>query len=490
MKKYILALDQGTTSSRAIIFDDKQNIVASEQEEYMLEYPKKSWVEQNPLNIWDTIYRTTKKVLRNNNISAKDIEAIGITNQRETTIVWDKKTGVPLHNAIVWQDTRTSDYCNSLINEKYSEIIAEKTGLRVDPYFSVTKLKWILDKYDTDRSRSENGELLFGTVDTWLLWKLTNGKEHATDATNASRTMLYDIDKNRWSTTLLKLFDIPKSILPVVKNTSDLYGYTDVDIFETKVPITAMVGDQQSSLYGHKATNTGMLKNTYGTGGFMLMNTGDKRVKSKNGLLTTIAWKINGETTYALEGSVFISGAVIQWLRDELGIIKHASETETMATSIKDNNGVYFVPAFSGLGAPYWDNNALGLVTGICRDTNKNHLVRAALEAIAFQTKDVLNAMIEDSKIDIHKIMVDGGAVANNFLMQFQTDILNIELSRPSNTETTALGAALLAGIYFDFYNLETKNNNSEKLFTPNINEEERNRLYSGWKQAIKKVLA
>ncbi len=487
MKKYILTLDQGTTSSRAILFDKKQNIIATEQEEYNIYYPYKSWVEQKPKDIWESIYSSIKKLLLNNNITSENIVAIGITNQRETTIVWDKNTGKPLHNAIVWQDTRAKVYCDNLLKSEYSDIINKKTGLRVDAYFSATKLKWILDKYDTDRTRSKNGELLFGTVDTWLLWKLTNGKIHATDATNASRTMLYDIHKNRWSSTLLNLFDIPENILPKVKDTSSLFGYTDIDLFDDKVAITSMVGDQQSSLFGHNATTKGMIKNTYGTGGFMLMNTGEIAVESPHGLLSTIAWRLNGKNTYALEGSVFISGAVIQWLRDEMGLIKNASETEKMALSVEDNNGVYFIPAFSGLGSPYWNKDALGLITGLSRDTNKNHIVRAAVEAMAFQTKDVLTAMAEDSKIEIKKILVDGGAVANNYLMQFQADILNTELLRPSNSETTSLGAALLANILVNFF--DTKLDVKGKTFLPKMKDEERDNLYEGWKNAIKKVL-
>jgi glycerol kinase len=484
-KKYILALDQGTTSSRAIIFNKKQEIIAIEQEEYKLFFPEKSWVEQRPEDIWQSIYSTVKKVLFNNNISSDEIASIGITNQRETTIVWNKKTGKPIHNAIVWQDTRTADYCKEIAKD-YSQIIKQKTGLIIDPYFSATKLKWILDRYDKNRKQSENGELLFGTVDTWLLWKLTDGKVHATDASNASRTMLYNISEKRWSSNLLKIFNIPSNILPEVKDSSALFGFTHIDLFSTKISITAMIGDQQSALYGQKATEAGMVKNTFGTGGFMLMNTGNKLVKSTHGLLSTIAWQIKGKVTYALEGSVFISGAVVQWLRDELGLIKNVSETDAMAHAIKDNNGVYFVPAFSGLGAPYWNKNALGLITGLSRDTNKYHIVRAALEAMAFQTKDVLNAMITDSNLPIISILVDGGAVKNNFLMQFLADILDTEIIRPKNSEATAFGAFLLAGLYINFFDkLENINNST---FTPVMNSTTRKKLYSEWLKAIEKV--
>jgi len=490
-KKYIIAIDQGTSSSRAILFDKKQRVIGLEQEGIKIRYPYKGWVEQDPEEIWETTYSTVRKLLENRKISSAEIAAIGITNQRETTVIWDKKTGIPIHKAIVWQDTRTAKYCEKINNSDFAELIKSKTGLVVDSYFSATKIKWLLDKYDADRSKSKKGELLFGTIDTWLLWKLSEGKMHYTDYTNASRTMIFDIHKKKWSDEILDFFDIPKQILPEVKNTSEIYGYTSKNFSEHKIAIASIVGDQQSALFGQQCTEMGMVKNTYGTGCFMLMNTGDKIVNSKHGLLSTIAWSINDKTTYALEGSVFIAGAVIQWLRDEMGLLKNAEESEALATKVKDNNGVYFVPAFTGLGAPYWNGNAQGIITGLTRDSNKNHIIRAALESMAFQTKDVLNAMIIDSNIALTKLHVDGGAVQNNFLMQFQADILNTEILIPQNRESTALGAALFAGLAVGFYTEESIKNNHkiEKIFSSKISNEEREKLYSGWKKAIEKVL-
>jgi glycerol kinase len=489
-KKFILSIDQGTTSSRAILFDKSQNIVGIEQSEIKQYYPFKAWVEQDPEEIWQTTYNSIIKLLESQKISSKDIAAIGITNQRETTIVWDKNTGLPIHKAIVWQDTRTSKYCEKLKDEPISKTITTKTGLLVDSYFSATKLKWILDKYDNNRERSNNGELLFGTIDTWLLWKLTKGELHLTDYSNASRTMLFDIHNKKWSNELLNYFDIPEIILPKVKSTSEVYGYTNINLFKNKIPIASIVGDQQAALFGQQCTEKGMVKNTYGTGCFMLMNTGDKVVKSKHGLLSTIAWHINGQTTYALEGSVFVAGAVIQWLRDEMGLIKSASESEKLANEVKDNNGVYFVPAFTGLGAPHWDGSAQGCISGLTRDSNKKHIVRAALESMAYQIKDVLNAMVIDSNIDLHKIYVDGGAVENNFLMQFQADILDADIVRPENKESTALGAALLAGLAVGFYSEnDIKNNhNMDKIFSSKMGNDLRDKYYSEWLDAVEKV--
>ena len=489
-KQYILSIDQGTTSSRAILFDKNQQTVGVEQEEVKMFYPHKGWVEQDPNEIWETTYQSIFKLLKNNNVSAKQIVAIGIANQRETTVVWDKKTGEPIYKAIVWQDTRTQKYCSEIKSGAYSNFIHNKTGLYVDSYFSATKIKWILDKYDKNRERSKKGELLFGTIDTWLLWKLSEGKFHYTDYTNASRTMLFNIHEKKWSSELLNYFDIPKELLPEVRATSEIYGYTGKTFSEYKIPIASMVGDQQSALFGQQCTKTGMVKNTYGTGCFMLMNTGDKIAHSKHGLLTTIAWHKNGKTTYALEGSVFVAGAVIQWLRDEMGLIKDAAESELMANMVKDNNGVYFVPAFTGLGAPYWEGSAQGAITGLTRDSNKNHIVRAALESMAFQTKDVLNAMIVDSQLYLIKLHVDGGAVQNNFLMQFQADILDVEIIRPVIQESTALGAALFAGLATGFYSEEEINQtrNIDRIFKPSMKEKDRQNYYKEWLKAIKKV--
>ena len=489
-KKYILAIDQGTTSSRAILFDKKQKVIGIEQEEIKLFYPNKGWVEQDSNEIWETTHNSVIKLINKLGISSKEIAAIGITNQRETTVIWNKKTGIPIHNAIVWQDTRTSSYCDKIKNNEFSEIIRSKTGLMVDSYFSATKIKWLLDKYDTDRKYSKSGDLLFGTIDTWLLWKLSEGELHYTDYTNASRTMLFNIHEKKWCSEILEYFQIPENILPEVKNTSEIYGYTNSYFTKTKIPIASIVGDQQAALFGQKCTEIGMVKNTYGTGCFMLMNTGGNIVDSKHGLLSTIAWSINDEITYALEGSVFVAGAVVQWLRDEMGLIKDADESEILAMKVKDNNGVYFVPAFTGLGAPYWNGSAQGAITGLTRDSNKNHIVRAALESMAFQTKDVLNAMIIDSDIKLLKLHVDGGAVQNNFLMQFQADILDSEIIRPKNSESTALGAALFAGLAVGFYtDKEIKENHCiDKVFKSKMNARDRDKYYNEWLEAVEKI--
>lgn len=489
-RQYVLSIDQGTSSSRAILFDNSQNVVGIEQEELRIIYPQKGWVEQDPLEIMNSVYKTVEKLLKSFDIKSNEIAAIGITNQRETTVVWDKKTGKPIHNAIVWQDVRTHAYCSQIKEDGYDGFIKKKTGLVVDSYFSATKLKWILDKYDFDRARSKKGELLFGTIDTWILWNISNKKSHITDYSNASRTMLFNISDRKWCPKLMSYFNIPYEILPEVKDTSGLFGYTAKGFLGYKFPVTAMVGDQQSSLFGHHCTEPGMVKNTYGTGCFMLMNTGHQIVDSKYGLISTIAWQINGETTYALEGSVFVAGAVIQWLRDEMGLIKNAAESEYFARKVKDNNGVYFVPAFTGLGAPYWDGAAQGAILGLTRDSNKNHIIRAALESMAFQTKDILNSMINDSGINMVKLYVDGGAVENDFLMQFQSDILNVEIKRPENKESTSLGAALLAGIAVGYYLLNTLKEYDyiEHTFTPSMKDHDRKQIYKGWKDAIQSV--
>jgi len=489
-EQYILSIDQGTSSSRAILFNHNQDILGIEQKEIKVYYPQKAWVEQDPEEILETTYHAVLKLLNKLHISSQNIAAIGITNQRETTVIWDKNTGQAIHRAIVWQDSRTSVYCNEIKNSKIASLIKKKTGLVVDSYFSATKIKWLLDKYDPERIRAKKGELLFGTIDTWLLWNLTEGKLHDTDYSNASRTMLFDIYKKEWSPELLDYFQIPKEILPQVKDTSQVYGYTNKNFSKYKIPIASLVGDQQAALFGQRCTEPGMVKNTYGTGCFMLMNTGHKIVNSKQGLLSTIAWQINGETTYALEGSVFVAGAVIQWLRDEMGLIKTAAESETMAMKVKDNNGVYFVPAFTGLGAPYWDGAAQGAITGLSRDSNKYHIIRAALESTAFQTKDILNSMMVDSKIELKKIYVDGGAVENNFLMQFQADILDTEIIRPENTESTALGAALLAGMAVGFYSFEEikQNHRTDRIFKASIKEDQREAAYAGWIRAVERL--
>ncbi|MGN1029420.1 MAG: glycerol kinase GlpK, partial [Bacilli bacterium] len=448
MKKYIISLDQGTTSSRAIIFDREQNIIDISQKEFTQIYPKEGWVEHDPLEIWATQYGVLQEVIAKANISQDEVAAIGITNQRETTIVWDKNTGVPIYNAIVWQCRRTAEICDSLKAKGLEGYIKENTGLVVDAYFSGTKIKWILDNVEGAREKAERGELLFGTVDTWLVWKLTNGKVHVTDYTNASRTMLYNIKDLRWDDKILEELNIPKAMLPEVKNSSEVYGYANLGgKTDIKVPIAGIAGDQQAALFGQACFEKGEAKNTYGTGCFLLMNTGEERVQSKNGLLTTIAIGLDGKVQYALEGSVFVGGAVVQWLRDELKLVNDSADTEYIATKVKDNGGVYIVPAFVGLGAPHWDMYARGAIFGLTRGANRNHLIRAALESIAYQTKDLINAMTEDVGYELKEIKVDGGASRNKFLMQFQADILEAKVIRPIISETTALGAAYLAGL-------------------------------------------
>lgn len=452
MAKFILSLDQGTTSSRAIIFNHNGEIVAIAQKEFTQIYPQAGWVEHDPMEIWTTQLSVVAEVIVKAGLAARDIDSIGITNQRETTVVWDKETGIPVYNAIVWQDRRTSSYCDEIKAKGLGMKIQEKTGLIIDSYFSATKAKWILDNVKGAREKAEAGKLAFGTIDSWLIWKLTAGKNHVTDVTNASRTMIYNINTLEWDSELLELFDIPKQMLPEVKSSSEVYGETAGNIIAAKIPIAGIAGDQQSALFGQMCTEVGMVKNTYGTGCFMLMNIGPKPKISSNNLLTTIAWKIKDEVHYALEGSIFIGGAVVQWLRDEMGLISKSADVETLAKKVPDTQGVYIVPAFAGLGAPHWDQQARGTITGLTRGTNKSHIARAALESIAYQTMDVLKAMEADAGVSIAELRVDGGATANNLLMQFQADLLKSKVIRPEVTEVTAIGAAYLAGLATGFW--------------------------------------
>jgi glycerol kinase len=489
MSKYILSFDQGTTSSRAILVDQQGQIQGIAQKEFTQHFPRPGWVEHDAMEIWSTQIGVASEAISKKNLSLTDIAAIGITNQRETTVVWNKQTGLPIYNAIVWQDRRTADFCDTLKKSGKAQIIQEKTGLIIDAYFSASKIKWILDNVQGARALAANGELCFGTIDTWLVWKLTNGKVHVTDATNASRTMLYNIHNLAWDKELLALFDIPDSILPVVKSSSEVYGYTNNLFANNELPIAGIAGDQQAALFGQMCTAPGMVKNTYGTGCFMLMHTGDKAVASKNNLLTTIALQINGHTYYALEGSVFIGGAVVQWLRDGLHLIRNSSEVEALARQVEHTDGVYLVPAFAGLGAPYWNQHARGSIVGITRGTNSGHIARAALEGIAYQTYDVLKAMEADAGIPITELRVDGGATNNNLLMQFQSDILNTLVIRPVIVETTALGAAYLAGLAVGFWkDMEALRAqwHVDTTFQPVMNATERAEGIKGWQQAIK----
>ena len=492
-KKYIMALDQGTTSSRAILFDKKGNIISTSQKEFTQIYPKPGWVEHNAMEIWGSQSGVMREVLETNSISPDEIAAIGITNQRETTVVWDKNTGKPIYNAIVWQCRRTSEICDEIEASGYKDMIKDKTGLILDAYFSGTKIKWILDNVEGAREKAENGDLLFGTIDTWLTWNLTRGKVHVTDYSNASRTMLYNIKELKWDDEILEMLNIPKIMLPEVKPSSCVYGYTDEHMLAgAQIPIAGMAGDQQAALFGQTCFEEGSAKNTYGTGCFMLMNTGEKLVESKNGLLTTIAWGVDGKVKYALEGSIFIGGAVIQWLRDELKVLYNAKQSQFYAESVEDTNGVYIVPAFAGLGAPHWNMYARGCVMGLTRGANREHLVRASLESIAYQVKDVLHAMEEDSGLKLACLKVDGGASANDFLMQFQSDILNTSINRPKVVETTALGAAYLAGLAVGFYSNKDDIKNSwiiDREFTSNMDDAKRNKLYRGWKKSVKRSL-
>ncbi len=486
--KYVLAIDQGTTSTRAIIFDKRGNIIASAQQEFRQIYPEPAFVEHSPQDILGSTVAVVGEALVRANIAARDLAAIGVTNQRETTLVWDKKTGKPVYNAIVWQCRRTADFCEKLRREGFAEKIYNKTGLVPDAYFSATKIKWILDNVEGARQRAEKGELAFGTVDTYLLWQLSKGKIFATDYTNASRTMLFNIHTLKWDKELLRLFDIPASMLSKVYPSSHKFGFTDASYFGSPVPVCGVVGDQQAALFGQLCTEAGEVKNTYGTGCFLLMNTGGKAVKSRNGLVTTLGATAGDKPCYVLEGSVFVGGAVVQWLRDEMKIISSSEESETLANSVKDSAGVYVVPAFTGLGAPYWNPNSRGTITGITRGTNRAHIVRAALEGVAYEVCDLVQAMEKDAGVKISGIAVDGGASKNGFLMQFQSDILNCSVKRPKLAETTALGAAYLAGLaagYWSGVEQLRKNFSADCVFTPAMEEAKRLALLNGWKLAV-----
>ena len=491
MEKYILALDQGTTSSRALLFDHNGNIRSVAQKEFTQIFPKPGWVEHDPKEIWSSQVAVAAEAMSKISINGTHLQGIGITNQRETTIVWDKKTGEPVYNAIVWQDRRTSAYCDELKEKGLAETIRSKTGLVIDAYFSGTKIKWILDNIPGARAKAEKGELAFGTVDSWLVWKLTQGRKHVTDVSNASRTMLFNINTLKWDAELLSLFDIPLAMMPEVASSSEIYEYSNTTFFASKVPIGGIAGDQQAAMFGQMCVDEGMVKNTYGTGCFILKNTGSKPFLSKNNLVTTIAWQLNGKVTYALEGSIFIGGAVVQWLRDGLGIISSSAEIESLAAMVPDNGDVYFVPSFTGMGAPYWDQYARGVMIGISRGTNRSHIARAALEGIAYQTMDVMNAMEIDTNMQITELRVDGGASANNLLMQFQSDILGIPVIRPEVVETTALGAAYLAGLSTGFWNSIDELKNQWKLnrkFSPMLNAEEVNGLKTKWADAVERA--
>ena len=489
MSSYILALDQGTTSSRAIVFDKSGKIISIAQKEFTQYFPQAGWVEHDPNEIWSTQIGVAAEAITKAGINVQQIAGIGITNQRETTVVWDRNTGQPIYNAIVWQDRRTAAFCDQLKSEGRSDLIQQKTGLIIDAYFSASKIKWILDNVDGARTQAEHGKLCFGTIDTWLLWKLTNGKIHATDVTNASRTMLCNIHTLQWDGELQDIFDIPGNMLPQIRSSSEVYGHTDQIFTSANIPIAGIAGDQQAALFGQMCIEPGMVKNTYGTGCFMLLNTGTKAVISHHKLLTTVAWKIGDITHYALEGSVFIAGAVVQWLRDGLQLIRNSSEIESLATQVENADGVYVVPAFAGLGAPYWNQHARGTITGITRGTTSAHIARASLESIAFQTLDVLKAMEADAGINIKELRVDGGATVNNFLMQFQSDMLQCKVIRPAVTETTALGAAYLAGLATGFWkNIEEIKQQwqADTTFVPTIDEAKRGSLVEGWKKAVR----
>ncbi|MGE7693247.1 glycerol kinase GlpK [Lysinibacillus sp. NPDC094177] len=488
-KKYILALDQGTTSSRAILFDENGSILHVAQQEFPQYFPQSGWVEHHAEEIWSSILSCIATVLSAKNIDSNQIAGIGITNQRETTVVWDKHSGKPIYNAIVWQSRQTNAICEELKENGYNDLFRDKTGLLIDAYFSGTKVKWILDNVEGAREKAEAGDLLFGTIDTWLIWKLTGGKVHVTDYSNASRTLMYNIYDLKWDEEILDILGVPASMLPEVRPSSEVYGYTEEALFfGSAVPIAGAAGDQQAALFGQACFEEGMVKNTYGTGCFMLMNTGEKAVKSENGLLTTLAWGLNGKVTYALEGSIFVAGSAIQWLRDGLRMFRSASESEQYAARVESADGVYVVPAFVGLGTPYWDSDVRGAVFGLTRGTSKEHFVRATLESLAYQTKDVLGAMEADANIPLTKLRVDGGAVANNFLMQFQSDLLNVPVDRPVINETTALGAAYLAGLAVGFWKSTDEIGeywNLDCQFTPNMDDSHREEIYAGWKKAV-----
>ncbi len=492
MKKFIISIDQGTTSSRVILFNTKGKIEFVSQYEFKQYFPKNGWVEHNPNEIWSTTLKALKNVINRANKIRGHIISIGITNQRETTILWNKKTGKPIYNAIVWQDRRTQEYCKKLKNKKYENDFRKKTGLFIDPYFSATKVRWILDNVKQSKKLLKSNNLLFGTVDTFLIWKLTKGKQHLTEATNASRTMLFNINNNKWDHEILKKLNIPKSILPEVKNSADDFGKTDKKIIGKEIPISAVLGDQQAAAVGQTCFDKGSIKSTYGTGAFVIMNTGSKKINSKNKLLTTICYRLNNKTTYALEGSIFIAGAGIQWLRDKMKLIKKAPETEKIARSSNINDGIYVVPAFSGMGAPYWRPDARGLITGLTRDSNWQSLVRATVESVAYQSYDLFNAMNKDG-LKPRIVKIDGGMVANNWFSQFLSDTINLKVIRPKVLETTALGVALFAGYQVgEFKSLNQIKNiwQKDKAFSPKIKNSLRNQLLQGWKLAIKKTLA
>ncbi|MEL7119712.1 MAG: glycerol kinase GlpK [Bacteroidota bacterium] len=491
MEKFILAFDQGTTSSRAIVFDHNGKIHSVAQKEFEQIFPKPGWVEHNPNEIWSSQAAVAAEAISRINIHAENLAAIGITNQRETTIVWDRETGEPVYNAIVWQDRRTSKYCDELKKQGLSEKIRSKTGLVIDAYFSGTKVKWILDNVEGAREKAKAGKLAFGTVDSWLIWKLTLGEKHVTDVTNASRTLLFNINSCEWDKELLDLFDIPASMMPEVKASSEIVGHTSKSILAQPIPIAGIAGDQQAALFGQQCTQPGMAKNTYGTGCFMLMNTGEQAIQSNNNLLTTIGWKIDDKVTYALEGSIFIAGAAIQWLRDQLGLIDKASDVEALAQTVEDNGGVYFVPAMAGLGAPHWDQYARGVIVGLTRGSSKGHFARAALEGIAFQVMEVLNAMESDSGIQVKELRVDGGAAANNLLMQFQAETLQAQVTRPQHLETTALGAAYLAGLAVGYWeNMEELQSQmgTDRTFQPEKSATEMEKMIRKWNKALERA--
>jgi glycerol kinase len=491
-KSYILALDQGTTSSRAILYNHAGKIVKAAQKEFTQIYPRTGWVEHDPMEIWGSQSGVASEVLAATGIAAEEVAAIGITNQRETTILWDRQTGKPVYNAIVWQCRRTSDICDELKRNGWENYIRENTGLVIDAYFSGTKIKWILDNVAGARKKAENGDLIFGNIDTWLIWNLTRGKVHVTDYSNASRTMLYNIKELQWDKNILQELDIPPALLPEVKPSSTIYGQSDTRILGKAIPIAGVAGDQQAALFGQTCFAPGMAKNTYGTGCFMLMQTGEKRVISENGLLTTIAWGMDGKVEYALEGSIFIAGAAVQWLRDELKLIYESKDSDYFAAKVPDTNGVVVVPAFVGLGAPYWDMYARGAILGLTRGTTRDHIIRATLESIAYQTRDVLEVMRKDSGIALKELRVDGGACANDFLMQFQSDILGVPVERPEIIETTTLGAAYLAGLAVGFWKDKfsiSKQREVNRKFRPDMAKEKREELYARWKKAVQRSM-
>ncbi|MBO1199074.1 glycerol kinase GlpK [Staphylococcus simiae] len=489
MEKYILSIDQGTTSSRAMLFNQKGEIAGVAQREFKQHFPQSGWVEHDANEIWTSVLAVMTEVMNEHNINAEQVEGIGITNQRETTVVWDKNTGRPIYHAIVWQSRQTQGICNDLKEQGHEQLFRDKTGLLLDPYFAGTKVKWILDNVEGAREKADNGDLLFGTIDSWLVWKLSGDAAHITDYSNASRTLMFNIHDLKWDDELLEILDVPKNMLPEVKASSEIYAKTvSYHFFGQEVPIAGIAGDQQAALFGQACFERGDVKNTYGTGGFMLMNTGEKAVKSESGLLTTIAYGLDGKVNYALEGSIFVSGSAIQWLRDGLRMINSAPQSENYATRVDSTEGVYVVPAFVGLGTPYWDSEARGAIFGLTRGTEKEHFIRATLESLCYQTRDVMEAMSKDSGIDVQSLRVDGGAVKNDFLMQFQADIVDTPVERPEIQETTALGAAYLAGLAVGFWDSKdeiAKNWKLEEKFDPKMDEQEREKLYKGWKKAV-----